>query len=135
MFNLSNITQKNTNPDGTFSIIIDEALVKPIASGGNFTATSASDNRILCCPPTDTSPPFEAVETGLQTVPADPKLVLTQGNLIFDNLSAIVNPNKVADDANANDSSTQSILIETGVTAGDPTDTNNQGTTFKILCV
>ena len=29
---------------------------------------------------------------------------------------------------------TQSILIETGVTTGDPTDTNNQGTTFKILC-
>lgn len=136
----SNITGKITDSTATgttaeFSITIDEELVKPIATGGNFTATSSSDNQILCCPPTDTSPPFEAVETGLQTVPADPKLVLTQGNLIFDNLSAIVNPNKVASDASATDSVTQSILIETGVTAGDPTDTNNQGTTFKILCV
>ena len=129
----SDITQKNTNPDGTFSIIVGEALVKPIASGGNFTATSASDNRILCCPPTDTSPPFEAIETGLRTTSSDPKLRLSQGNLIFDNLSATIDTGNVSS-ATATSSAERSILIETGVTAGDPTDTNNQGTTFKILC-
>ena len=141
--NSSNITgtiTDNSKADGDpekFSITIDEGLVKPIASGGNFTVTSTSPStglRILCCPPTDTSPPFEAVETGLQTVPADPKLVLSQGNLVFDNLSATIHPDKIGT-ANASSSVNKSIRIETGVTAGaDPTDTNNQGTTFKILC-
>ena len=141
--NSSNITgtiTDNSKADGDpekFSITIDEGLVKPIASGGNFTVTSTSPStglRILCCPPTDTSPPFEAVETGLQTVPADPKLVLSQGNLVFDNLSAIIHPDKIGT-ANASSNVNKSIRIETGVTAGaDPTDTNNQGTTFKILC-
>mgnify|MGYP003322421809 CR=1 FL=1 len=226
----SNIDAKTTNttlPDSDpekFSITIDEGLVKPLAAAANFTVTSNSDSRILCCPPTDTSPPFEAIETGLRTTSSDPKLRLSQGNLIFDNLSAVdvptsdiseisgslgggvssidsfqnttdssrtpgtytdvftgpsgngtgatfnitvdgsgtvtnvtinksgqgyvvnntitVNDSRLGGGGAANfifdvasiSNATQSILIETGVTAGDPTDTNNQGTTFKILC-
>ena len=139
--NSSNITGKITNttlPDSDpekFSITIpsDEGLVKPLAAGANFTVTSNSDSRILCCPPTDTSPPFEAIETGLRTTSSDPKLRLSQGNLIFDDLSATIDTGNVSS-ATATSSAERSILIETGVTAGDPTDTNNQGTTFKILC-
>jgi len=136
----SNITGKiiDSTATGTtaeFSITIpsDEGLVKPLAAGANFTVTINSDSRILCCPPTDTSPPFEAIETGLRTTSSDPKLRLSQGNLIFDNLSATIDTGNISS-ATATSSSTRSILIETGVTAGDPTDTNNQGTTFKILC-
>ena len=227
--NSSNINGKIIDPTATgttaeFSITIDEGLVKPLAAGANFTVTSNSDSRILCCPPTDTSPPFEAIETGLRTTQNDPKLRLSQGNLIFDNLSAVdvpmgggvssidsfqnttdssrtpgtytdvftgpsgngtgatfnitvdgsgtvtnvtinksgqgyvvnntitVNDSRLGNggaanfifdvasisgdiyEISGNPTATKSILIETGVTAGDPTDTNNQGTTFKILC-
>ena len=107
--------------------------MRPISSGANFTTTNNSDSRILCCPPTDTSPPFQAVETGLKTTSNDPKLVLDKGNLVFDNLSATIAAGKVSS-ANASSTVNRSILIETGVTAGDPTKTENQGTTFKILC-
>ena len=132
----TNTTLPDTDPE-KFSITIDEGLVKPLAAGANFTVTSNSDSRILCCPPTDTSPPFEAIETGLRTTLNDPKLRLSQGNLIFDNLSATIDETPSSGNissATATSVSTKSILIETGVTAGDPTDTNNQGTTFKILC-
>ena len=128
----SDIVGKNTS-GGTFSIVINEGLVRPISSGANFTTTNNSDSRILCCPPTDTSPPFQAVETGLKTTENDPKLVLDKGNLVFDNLSATIAAGNVSS-ANASSTVDRSILIETGVTAGDPTKTENQGTTFKILC-
>lgn len=208
----------------TNTITLEDPLVKNIAKGANFTATSSGGTRILCCPPTDTSPPFLATESGLETTTADPKLVLSDGNLVFDNISATnvpmgggvgsidsfqnttdssrvpgiytdvytgpsgsgtgatfnitvdddgtvtnvtinnsgqgyvvgniitVNDSQLGGGGAANfaftvasisgdiyeisgsPSATQSILIETGVTTGDPTDTNNQGTTFKILC-
>ena len=128
----SDIVGKNTG-GGTFSIVINEGLVRPISSGANFTTTNNSDSRILCCPPTDTSPPFQAIDTGLKTTENDPKLVLDKGNLVFDNLSATISAGDVSS-ANASSTVDRSILIETGVTAGDPTKTENQGTTFKILC-
>lgn len=128
----SDIVAKNTG-GGTFSIVINEGLVRPISSGANFTTTNNSDSRILCCPPTDTSPPFQAVETGLRTTQNDPKLVLDKGNLVFDNLSATISAGNVSS-AEASSTVNRSILIETGVTAGDPAITENQGTTFKILC-
>ena len=130
----TNITGKNNDGNGNFSITIGSpGLLKPLSAGANFTVTSNNDSRILCCPPTDTSPPFEAIETGLRTTSSDLKLRLSQGNLIFDNLSATIDTGNVSS-ATATSSAKRSILIETGVTAGDPTDTNNQGTTFKILC-
>ena len=128
----SDIVGKNTS-GGTFSIVINEGLVRPISAGANFTTTNNNDSRILCCPPTDTSPPFQAVDTGLRTTSNDPKLVLDKGNLVFDNLSATIAAGNVSS-ANASSTVDRSILIETGVTAGDPTKTENQGTTFKILC-
>ena len=119
----------------TNTITLEDPLVKNIAKGANFTATSSGGTRILCCPPTDTSPPFLATESGLETTTADPKLVLSDGNLVFDNISAANVP--VGDTPEigegGNVTVNTAILIETGVTTGDPTDTNNQGKTFKIL--
>ena len=119
----------------TNTITLEDPLVKNIAKGANFTATKSGGTRILCCPPTDTSPPFLATESGLETTTADPKLVLSDGNLVFDNISAANVP--VGDTPEigegGNVSVNTAILIETGVTTGDPTDTNNQGKTFKIL--
>ena len=117
------------------TIILKDPLVKNIAKGANFTATKSGGTRILCCPPTDTSPPFLATESGLETTTADPKLVLSDGNLVFDNISAANVP--VGDTPEigegGNVTVNTAILIETAVTRGDPTDTNNQGKTFKIL--
>ena len=119
----------------TNTITLEDPLVKNIAKGANFTATKSGGTRILCCPPTDTSPPFLATESGLETTTADPKLVLSDGNLVFDNLAGTNVP--VGDTPEigegGNVTVNTAILIETGVTTGDPTDTNNQGKTFKIL--
>ena len=69
-------------------------LVANIKAGATVTIASASEgNKGLCCPPTDTSPPFEPTNEGLKTPTANPDLIINQGNLIFDNISATVNPN------------------------------------------
>ena len=123
-----------TNVDITnFTITLDTPLVKNISKDANFTASDESDTRILCCPPTDTSPPFLATENGLETTIADPKLVLDKGNLVFDNLSAA---NVPVSEISGNPDAGQSILIQTGISAGpDPASPSTPaGTTFKILC-
>ena len=64
-----------------------------IASGGNFTVTSTPANegdRSLCCPPTDTSPPFSPTENGLDTTVGFPNLKINGGNIKFDSLTATV---------------------------------------------
>ena len=127
-----------TNVDITnFTITLDTPLVKNISKDANFTASDESDTRILCCPPTDTSPPFLATENGLETTIADPKLVLDKGNLVFDNLSAANIPAGDISEISGNPDAGQSILIQTGISAGpDPASPSTPaGTTFKILCV
>tara|TARA_Y100001970_G_scaffold111068_1_gene138647 strand:- start:7876 stop:10248 length:2373 start_codon:yes stop_codon:yes gene_type:complete len=63
-----------------------EKLIKP---GNNFTTTSKPDgDRALCCPPKDTSPPFEATDDGMQTTSARSNLQLTTGDLKFDAFGA-----------------------------------------------
>ena len=82
----------------------DPPISKDIVSGTQFTATSNSDDRQLCCPPTDTSPPFTATEEGLNTdtVAPRPNLRFENGNLIFDELLIQVNSSS----NNAEDSDT-----------------------------
>ncbi len=125
-----------------FSITIANPLEIPISKGGNFTATNNDDSRILCCPPTDTSPPFEAFDTGLKTTPNDQRLVLNGGNLLFTNISAtnVTDDGGSTDkinDADGNSPVNRTILIQTGVT-GEVDDSDellaNDGTTFKLLC-
>ncbi len=126
-----------TNVDITnFSITLDTPLVKNISKDANFTASDETDTRILCCPPTDTSPPFLATESGLETTIGDPKLVLDKGNLVFNNLSAINVPTSDISEISGSPNAGQSILIQTGISAGpDPALLSTPtGTTFKILC-
>jgi hypothetical protein len=80
------------------SITINIATIAAIASGGNFTVTSTpagEGDRSLCCPPTDTSPPFSPTENGLETKnsPGEfyfPNLKINGGNIKFDSLTATV---------------------------------------------
>ena len=63
-----------------------QRLVKP---GNNFTTTSAATgDRALCCPPKDTSPPFEATGEGMQTTSELPNIQLTEGDIKFDAFGA-----------------------------------------------
>ena len=79
------------------SINISIPTIAAIASGGNFTVTSTpadEGDRSLCCPPTDTSPPFNPTENGLETKNSFesyfPNLKINGGNIKFDSLTATV---------------------------------------------
>ena len=85
------------------TITLNVNIDKPIVSGTQFTATSNSDDRQLCCPPTDTSPPFLATEEGLNTTvdgsgnPERPNLRFENGNLVFDQLTIQNNGSNIQD--------------------------------------
>jgi hypothetical protein len=86
-----------------------------IASGGNFTVTSTPANegdRSLCCPPTDTSPPFNPTENGLDTTVGFPNLKINGGNIKFDSLTATVSGGNITNIA-TNDASTKRLPIQT----------------------
>ena len=100
------------------SITISPATIAGIASGGNFTVTSTPEgegDRSLCCPPTDTSPPFSPTEEGLETTPSAgyPNLRINSGNVKFDSLTATVSVGNITSIA-SNDASTKRIPIQTG---------------------
>jgi hypothetical protein len=99
------------------SITINPATIAGIASGGNFTVTSTPEeegDRSLCCPPTDTSPPFSTTEDGLETTVGFPNLKINAGNVKFDNLTATVSGGNITDVAsNGSDVSTKRISIQT----------------------
>jgi len=77
------IIDVSTNP-----ITISANLTKDIAEGATVTIfeNSLSGDRQLCCPPTDTSPPFSSSPNGLMTPDDKRNLSLTQGNIKFDEL-------------------------------------------------
>ena len=70
------------------SILLTANLTKSINGGATVTIHEASltGDRQLCCPPTDTSPPFEASPNGLMTPSTKRNLSFTQGNVKFDEL-------------------------------------------------
>lgn len=106
------------------TITINIATIAAIASGGNFTVTSTlveDGDRSLCCPPTDTSPPFSPTEKGLETTSNFPSLKINAGNVKFDNLTATVSGGNITNIA-SNDVSTKRIPIQT---ASGP---------FNLLC-
>ena len=74
------------------------SVQKLIASGNNFTVSGinylVTDDKSLCCPPKDTSPPFQATEEGMQTTSEFKILELSEGNIRFDALSATINETK-----------------------------------------
>jgi len=107
------------------TITISPGAQKNIAVDSNFTATLASEDKSLCCPPTDTSPPFNPTEEGLETIlgGAD-NLKITGGNLIFDNLTATVNTSDIAALApGSTNVSTKRISFKGG-----------DGVTYELLC-
>ncbi|MEC8551505.1 MAG: hypothetical protein VXY93_13500, partial [Pseudomonadota bacterium] len=72
---------------------LDGVTTRPLPTGARFTAVSnetgvsyQDGDFQLCCPPTDTSPPFDAAEEGLNTTSTYPDFKLVGGNLIFDSL-------------------------------------------------
>jgi len=97
------------------TITLNVNIDKPIVSGTQFTATTNSDDRQLCCPPTDTSPPFTATEEGLNTNLGErPNLRFENGNLVFDQLTIQNNGSNVQDnDAYATGSVNRKISIKT----------------------
>ena len=68
-------------------------MTRPLPDGAQFTAVGTDDTIVnqdgdyqLCCPPTDTSPPFNAAEEGLETTPDHKNFQVVSGNLIFDSI-------------------------------------------------
>ena len=106
------------------TITISPATTAALASGGNFTVTSTNANdgdRSLCCPPTDTSPPFSPTEDGLETTSSFKNLKIDSGNIKFDSLRASIAAGNITD-IGSNDASTKRISIQT------------PSGTFKLLC-
>ena len=107
------------------SITITEPLDRALVEGANFTVTTKNEDRQLCCPPTDTSPPFNATSDGLETIytgltPA-PSLRIESGNVIFSALTAVVSPSNITT-YSPSDTSTSRLSIQTPIG------------TYKILC-
>jgi hypothetical protein len=103
------------------SITINKPLIRALVAGANFTVTGNSGDRQLCCPPTDTSPPFTATSDGLDTVSGAPSLRIESGNVIFDALKAVVSPSNITS-YSSSDVSTNRLSIQTPIG------------TYKILC-
>ena len=99
------------------SITINPATIAGIASGGNFTVTSTPEgegDRSICCPPTDTSPPFSPTEEGLETTMGYPNLNINAGNVKFNSLTATVSVGNITNtNPNGLDTSTTRIRIQT----------------------
>ena len=109
------------------SLTLSAPITKNIAPDSNYTATASNDDKTLCCPPTDTSPPFEPTELGLETPGTFPDIKLNLGNVKFDNLII-----KSPQDKN-NISALNTALVPASanvlpILGGD-------GVTYNLLCV
>ena len=72
------------------TITLASGITRPLPDGAQFTAVEPAKNTTdyqLCCPPTDTSPPFEPTEEGLNTTSGYKDFKLVEGNLVFDQLT------------------------------------------------
>jgi len=103
------------------SIVINTPTTRALVAGANFTVTGDSGDRQLCCPPTDTSPPFSPTLDGLDTVSASPSLRIESGNVVFDAIKAVVSPSNITSYSSL-DTSTSRLSIQTPIG------------TYKILC-
>jgi hypothetical protein len=114
-----------STPNST-TINISAGTILGFNAGSNFTITSASGDRTICCPPTDTSPPFNPTLEGLDTISTGPtpasSLRIESGNLRFDSLVGIVSESNITE-YSPNDVSGSRISIQTS------------GGLFGILCV
>ncbi len=99
-------------PATSTSITINLPTTRNLVAGANFTATNAGGDRSLCCPPTDTSPPFNPTTEGLDTDAERPNLKIESGNIIFDALKAVVDVGNITN-YNESDVSKNRISIQT----------------------
>ena len=86
---ISSIVDDPTDPNFK-TITLASGITRPLPDGAQFTAVEPAKNTTdyqLCCPPTDTSPPFEPTEEGLNTTSGYKNFKLVEGNLIFDQLT------------------------------------------------
>lgn len=111
----------NGAPPNTTTIVLNKPTIRTIPAGANFTVTSTGSDRQLCCPPTDTSPPFNATLEGLETVVASPNLRIDSGDIVFDAFNAVLSSSNISNYASS-DVSTNRLSIQTP--SGE----------FKILC-
>ncbi len=84
----SNTTISSSN---STSITINNATTAALLEGEKIAVTRESSDvseRVLCCPPLDTSPPYSPTESGLETPTNRSSIELDGGNLVFDSLSA-----------------------------------------------
>ena len=73
------------------NIVINNNTTAKLLTGEKVTVTRESsdiDQRVLCCPPLDTSPPFTPTEEGLATKSIRPSMKVDNGNIKFDTLTA-----------------------------------------------
>lgn len=94
------------------SITISTPTIRNLVAEANFTVTSQSGDRALCCPPTDTSPPFNPTLEGLETIVAAPSLRIESGDIKFDSLTSIISEGNIAS-YTSTDTSTSRISIQT----------------------
>jgi len=122
---------KVTSSSGN-TIQIDKVTTKLIKSGNNFTITTnqiASDDKSLCCPPKDTSPPFAANDDGMETTSDFKILEFSQGNIVFDSFRATVDSSNAYTAATTSDYTT---LLGTSTTKRIRLQTPN-GVVYKLL--
>lgn len=104
------------------SITLSDPTIRNLVSGSNFTVSSSTDEeKGLCCPPTDTSPPFNPTLEGLETVSGYENLKIDSGDILFDSLTAVVSGGNISN-------------YVAGDTSGSRLNIQTPSGTYKILC-
>lgn len=115
------------------TITIGAGITAPLLDGTRFTAVNitGSPDRTLCCPPTDTSPPFRATAEGLNTVKNKyENLKIDGGNLVFESL--ILQDNTDENDAANNTESINGNTVEANLKI-KITSTTENNKSYRIL--
>jgi len=115
------------------SITISSPTIANIPPEATFTIADPNvGEKVLCCSPTDTSPPFNGTLNGLETPSDFPSLRIENGNLIFNSLKASIGIGSITSASSTNTSNIR-VTIQTPQTritsAGAATTT-----IFKLLC-
>ena len=117
------ISSIETDPtNSNFKLItLSSGITRPFPDGARITAVEPAKNTTdyqLCCPPTDTSPPFVPTEDGLSTTNEFKDFKLVEGYLIFDDLTLrdeSGNASKIPDGDSLNVNRTIDIKTPSGV--------------------
>ena len=115
------VSAPDPSDNNNVTITLSQITINPLVALEKVSIAPATNgDRTLCCPPTDTSPPFTATEDGLQSSTQYPNLVLDGGSIKFDNLTVLKNITV----SPYTDGDTSSKYLDLNTPAGN----------FKILC-